>query len=230
MTFDQFVDVICKKPESPTFRRAIDWVSSNCISRDNRLTFFQLFDSVVDNCEQEAGVMSYEELNRPDAEMPEKKRIIVFDEKDFSFFIIIYTAKKEYIRCFADEQPINQVNQILRLVADKMAENEFFAQGIDLKNFNQFLIFIFKYLFIFFKFKSAERNQWLDSQMDLCSFSIRVHEILSTACDLESNRYSAKCKRSGYVEKETKHFYFGRNSSQPYGNVLGEQRRQNHGL
>ena len=86
--------------------------------------------------------MTFEELNRPDAEIPEKKRIIIFDEKDFSFFIIIYTAKKEYIRCFADEEPINKVNQILRLVADKMAENQFF-EGIDLKNFNQFLIFIF---------------------------------------------------------------------------------------
>ena len=85
-------------------------------------------------CEQGAGVVTFEELNLPYGEIPMKKRIIVY-ETDFSFFIIIYTAKKVYIRCFADEEPINKVNNIHRLVAEKMAENEFF-EGIDLKNFN----------------------------------------------------------------------------------------------
>ena len=82
--------------------------------------------------------MTFGELENG-AEIPTKKRIMIYDA-NFSFYLIIYTAKKEYIRCFSDDQPPNKVNEILQIVDQKMAENEYF-EGKNLKRSLYFIIF-----------------------------------------------------------------------------------------
>ena len=110
-------------------------------------------DEIITGYEKEGEIISLEELKSEELSFSNnKKRIFVYDNVKYSFFLILNPPKRSFIRAFADEKNYSEIQQVLKLTEKHLEANGY--QGI-LKN-NEHIEKNFK---IFQTIKCHQKNQ-----------------------------------------------------------------------
>ena len=109
----------------------------------------------MDSYEEEGIVKTYEELEQKTS-VGERdfKRLFIYDNKQYSFFLVINPHKKSYIKCFDEENNNStKINSILNHVNELLKKNK--VSGI----LNNIYEYIKKDNISFYKFKISHKSR-----------------------------------------------------------------------
>lgn len=83
-------------------------------------------DEIQNAFDMEGCILSLDELkNDPSkhSEICSRKRIFVFDEKEYQWFIILNPPRRTFLKCFSIENPVELIREITTLVNKRLEEN-----------------------------------------------------------------------------------------------------------
>lgn len=83
-------------------------------------------DEIENYYDKEGVILSFDELKNDaekHGEICSRKRIFIFDEAEFQWFIVLNPPRRTFLKCFSTETTAPEINEIINLVNQRLEEN-----------------------------------------------------------------------------------------------------------